>query len=112
MSGKHDITIEQGSTYSRIITIATAEGTPIDISNDTFQGQIRTHPKQDAISASFSFTFYTNGTDGKIVALINDEATSAATSGRNYYDIEWHKQDGTVIRLLEGIATINAEVTR
>lgn len=112
MSGKLDITIEQGSTYQRIITIQDSAHNPVNIANDTFRGQIRKHPKQDVVHTSFTFSFYTDGTDGKIVALITDTNTSAARTGRNYYDIEWVKQDGTVIRLLEGIATITSEVTK
>jgi hypothetical protein len=112
MSGKLDITIEQGSTYSRIITIADENNNPINIANDLFYGQIRKHPKQDVVEASFTFSFYTDGSDGRIIATISDTNTSGITSGRNYYDIEWHKLDGTVIRLLEGVATVTAEVTR
>ncbi len=112
MSGKLDITIEQGSTYQRIITIADSQDNPVNIANDTFRGQIRKHPKQDIIEASFVFSFFTDGTDGKIVVVVDDTNTSAITNGRNYYDIEWVKSSGTVIRLLEGVATVTAEVTR
>jgi chorismate-pyruvate lyase len=34
------------------------------------------------------------------------------SSGRLVYDVEWVKADGTVTRILEGIADTTAEVTR
>ena len=112
MSGKLDITIEQGSTFSRSITLTDSNNDPIDISNDTFRGQVRKHPKQDVIEASFAFAFITDGTDGKVAMTISHEDTSTMTYGRNVYDIEWVKANGTVTRLLEGTATVTAEVTQ
>ena len=41
MSGKLDLTIEQGATFSRTITIKDASNVVVDITNDTFAGQVR-----------------------------------------------------------------------
>lgn len=112
MSGKLDIEIEQGASFSRLITITDADNNPVDISGDTFAGQVRKHPKQDIIEGAFTFQFYTDGTDGKVAIRMDNETTTAMTYGRNVYDIEWTKSSGTVIRLLEGTATVTPEVTR
>lgn len=113
MSGKLDIVIEQGATFSRVLTITDSTSTAVDISNDTFRGQVRSSFKSGAVEASFSFAFVTDGTDGKVAFTISDEATSAMTFGRNFvYDIEWVKANGSVVRILEGTADVTAEVTR
>ena len=112
MSGKLDITIEQGSNFQRSLTITDSNNEAVDISNDTFEGQVRKHAKQDVIEASFSFAFVTDGTDGKVAMSISHEDTTLMTYGRNVYDVEWIKSNGTVVRLLEGTATVTAEVTK
>lgn len=113
MSGKLDLTIEQGSTFSRLITITDSTNTAVDISADTFRGQVRSTYKSGTIEGSFSFQLHTDGTDGKVVILMDDETTSSMTFGKNYvYDVEWVKASGTVVRLLEGTAVVTPEVTR
>jgi len=112
MSGKLDIEIEQGASFSRLITITDADNNPVDISGDTFAGQVRKHPKQDIIEGAFTFQFHTDGTDGKIVILMDNETTASMTYGKCVYDIEWTKSSGTVVRLLEGAINVTPEVTR
>jgi len=113
MSGKLDITIEQGATFSRLITITDADSIPVDISSDTFRGEVRSSYKSGTVEGAFAFQFQTDGTDGKVVIRMTDETTTTMTFGKNYvYDVEWVKSNGTVVRLLEGTAVVTPEVTR
>jgi len=112
MSGQLDITVEQGATYRRVITITDSAGDPINIYNDTFAGQVRTNYHSENPSATFSFSLLTNGTDGKVVIELTDTQTSAIPGGKNVYDVEWTQSDGTVHRLLEGTAEVTQEVTK
>lgn len=113
MSGKLDLTIEQGCTFSRLITITDSTNTAVDISADTFRGEVRSSYKSGTIEGSFSFQFHTDGTDGKVVIMMTEVTTTTMTYGKNYvYDIEWVKSNDTVVRLLEGTAVVTPEVTR
>jgi hypothetical protein len=110
MSGKLDLTIEQGATFSRTITIKDAQNTAVDISTDTFAGQVRKRHQSDTVEATMSFTI-TDGANGEVTATISATDTAAMDAGDFVYDIEW-TSGSTVVRLLEGTATITPEVTR
>ena len=109
-SGKLDITVEQGATFSRTITIKDASNTAVNISSDTFAGQIRKRHQSATTQAAFSFTI-TDGANGEVTATISNTNTSSMDPGDFVYDIEW-TSGSTVTRLLEGTATVTPEVTR
>jgi uncharacterized membrane protein YkoI len=107
----HDIEIQQGSTYSKTLTLKDDSDVVINITNDTFRGQVRKHHTSTDAQATFTFSI-TDGTNGIVVWSLTPTQTSDMTSGKLVYDVEWVKQDGTVTRILEGIADTTAEVTR
>jgi len=109
-SGKLDITIEQGATFSRIITIKDSSNTAVNISSDSFAGQVRKRHQSATAIASFTFSI-TNGSAGIVTATMANSVTSAMDPGDFVYDIEW-TSGSTVTRLLEGTATVTPEVTR
>lgn len=110
MSGKLDLTIEQGSTFSRTITIKDSSNVVVDISTDTFAGQVRKRHQSGTVEASFTFTI-TDGANGEVTATISATDTASMDPGDFVYDIEW-TSGSTVTRLLEGVATVTPEVTR
>lgn len=107
----HDITIQQGATFAKTLTITDDSDVAIDISNDTFRGQVRKHYTATDIQASFTLAI-TDGPNGIVSWSISATDTAAMGHGKFYYDIEWVKADGNVVRLLEGIADTTPEVTR
>lgn len=111
MSGKLDLTIEQGATFSRTITIKDASNVVVDITNDTFAGQVRKRHQSGTVEASFTFTI-TDGANGEVTATISATDTAAMDTGEFVYDIEWTNTGSNVVRLLEGTATVTPEVTR
>jgi hypothetical protein len=111
MSGKLDLTIEQGATFSRTITIKDASNVAVDISTDTFEGQVRKRHQSGTVEANFSFTI-TDGANGEVTATISATDTAAMDTGEFVYDIEWTNTGTNVVRLLEGTATVTPEVTR
>ena len=107
----HDITIDQGSSYSKTLTLKDDNDTVINITNDSFRGQIRKHHSSTDIQATFTFTI-TNGTGGVVTWSLTPTQTAAMGTGKFVYDLEWLKADSTVVRLLEGVADCTPEVTR
>lgn len=110
MSGKLDLTIEQGATFSRTITIKDASNVVVDISTDTFAGQVRKRHQSGTVEATMTMTV-TDGPNGEVTATISATDTAQMDTGDFVYDIEW-TSGSTVIRLLEGVATVTPEVTR
>ena len=110
MSGYLDLQINQGATFKRVITIANTDGTPLNISGNTFRGQIRRRASSEDILATFTCTI-TDPSGGKLSIDLTDAQTSAIPAGDWVYDIEW-VNGADVARLLEGQAITTAEVTR
>ncbi len=110
MSGYLDLTINQGATFKRVITIADSNNTPVNITSNTFRGQVRKRYTSTDILATFTCTIQ-DATGGKLSIDLTDAETSAIPAGEWVYDIEW--VNGTAVaRLLEGQALTTAEVTR
>ena len=107
----HDITIQQGATFAKILTITDDNDVAINIANDSFRGQVRKKHSSTDTQADFAFTI-TDGANGIVQWSLTDTETAAMGNGKFYYDVEWTKADGTVVRLLEGIADTTPEVTR
>ena len=110
MSGKLDLTIEQGATFSRTITIKDSSNVAVNITSDTFAGEVRKRHQSGTTEAAFTFTI-TDGANGEVTATISATDTAAMDAGDFVYDIEW-TSGATVTRLLEGTATVTPEVTR
>jgi hypothetical protein len=110
MSGKLDLIIEQGATFTRTLRITDANNNAVDISTDTFAGQVRKRHQSGTVEATMTFTI-TNGANGEVTATISATDTGAMDTGDFVYDIEW-TSGAEVTRLLEGIATVTPEVTK
>jgi hypothetical protein len=107
----HDITIQQGATFAKTLTLKDDNNAVINITNDTFTGQVRKHHSSTDIQATFTFTI-TDGTNGVVSWGLTPTQSATMGSGKFVYDVEWTKSDSTVVRLLEGVADCTPEVTR
>ena len=111
MSGKLEITVEQGATFTRNITIKDNANAAVNITGSTFAGQIRKRHQSATKQADFDFEI-TNATNGQFIASITATNTGNMEPGDFVYDIEWTQADASVTRLLEGTATVTPQVTR
>lgn len=60
-----------------------------DISADTFTSQIRTEKDQSStLLATWTVTFATNGTDGKLVLTLDNSQLTNVTRANGYMDIK------------------------
>jgi len=118
-----DLTIEQGTTFKRVLTIKDDLDALIDLTGETFRGQIRKTPSSTTIVATFTCTLRNQVTNkGEVEILISAADTAliplASQSkplivAENFvYNIERVKADLTVSRILEGIAIVSPEVTK
>jgi hypothetical protein len=115
-AGKLDLYIEQGTTFSKTITIKDGSSVTIDITAWAFSGQIRRTFNSLDIVQALTFTISNQTTNrGEVVVSLTDTQTRAINVSQKtapyVYDIEVTLA-GVVSRILEGTATISAEVTR
>jgi hypothetical protein len=120
-AGKLNILIEQGATFKRKLVFKDSSNVAIDLTGDSFAGQVRKSASDPTIIATFTCTI-TNASGGEVEISLTDAQTSAIpveTSSsperevtEYAYDIERTISGGTKQRVLEGIASVSPEVTK
>lgn len=124
-AGNHRILIEQGATFSMVLTLSDADNNRLDLTDHTFRGQVRKTTSDAAIQGAFTFQKLDQVpllTRGQVVVTMPASITTAiATNAARQaekaitpavYDIESEIPDGTVFRWLEGLVDVSPEVTR
>ena len=104
--------IDQGSTFSKQITVYETDGTTIqNLTGYTVSSQLRKNYTSTAYTTILS-TIQTPATGGVIVMSLTAVETAALKSGRYVYDLQIKHSDETVTRIIEGLITIRPEVTK
>jgi Na+/H+ antiporter NhaB len=106
-----NIPIDQGSSFSSVITVNGADGLAFNLTGYTVRGQIR---------KSYAATTYTafncavqSGVVGKIQITLTAAQTAALKPGRYLYDIEIvETSSGAITRVVEGQVDVSPRVTR
>ena len=108
-AGKFNITIDQGSDFSLKLTVKEA-GVVKNLTGYSARAQLRTTPTAASVSATFTCTV-TNATGGVLTMAMAYGTTAGVSPGKYSYDLEVYT--GSVVqRLIQGNATVRAEVTR
>ena len=106
-----NIFINQGANFSTTVTISDSNDSALDLTSYTALAMIRkTYDSTNA--TTFTSTFDSDRTTGKIAISLSDTQTAALESGRYVYDLLITAVDGTKTRVVEGIATVNPSVSR
>ena len=114
--GRYDMTIWQGATFQRVFTWRV--GTPaanVNLTGYTARMQLRISsdaatPALEATTENGRITL--GGAAGTVTLDLPATVTAALPANQYAYDLELVSGSGQVTRLLEGFATVDAEVTR
>ena len=111
MANISNIYIDQGSDYSSVVTVTTANGLPLDLTGYTGKSQVR-----KSYSSSLAYTFTCDVIDaaaGKIRISMVAAYTETIPPGRWLYDVEiTQTSSGKRKRVVEGIATVTPQITQ
>ena len=109
MAIKANIIIDQGATYSTSLDLTDDNGNPLDLTLFTAAAQMRKHYTS---SNAVNFVVTTGGATGVLTLALSANTTANIASGRYLYDVELTDSDFNVSRIVEGIVTINPNITR
>lgn len=112
MAGNHDFSIDQGTTWNRLLALA-QNGVAINLTGFTARMQLRRTKSQT--DYDLSLTTENGGLTitpltGQIMVSMTEEQT-ALLSGSYFYDLEL-VSGSVVARYLEGKISLSPEVTR
>jgi len=110
----YDISTEQGSSLSRVVTYNDANGAAVNLTGYTARMQVR--PRASSGYAYLSLTSSSGGltlggTTGTITILVDGSVTSAIPAGNYVYDLEV-VNGAYVDKVMGGDFILSAEVTR
>lgn len=108
MAIKANLLIDQGATYSTQLNIADSSGNAVDLTGYTASAQIRKH-----YSSRTNIPFVASvNSSGKVTLSLTANTSARLAAGRYVYDVELTDTSGRISRIVEGIVTINPNVTR
>jgi hypothetical protein len=102
--------VDAGATYSNIITVSATNGQALNLTGYTVASQIR-----KSYSSSQAFNFNASVYDaalGKIRLQLSPGQSESIPSGRWLYDVEITSPSGSKTRVVEGIVTVNPQITQ
>lgn len=109
MAIKANLSIDQGASYATRLNINDKYGNAVNLSGYSGAAQMRKH-FSSSNATSFSVTLLAEA--GGVVLQMTANTTSNLVAGRYVYDVELTDPSGYVSRIVEGIVTVNPNVTR
>lgn len=121
LAGTYNITCEQGSTFSRVITVEYPDPDdastmlPFDFTGYTGRMQIRRTIESSTfmieLTTANGGVAYTDAASGELTISMTAVQTAALTTS-GVYDLEIINSTGEVSKLIKGAFTLLPEVTR
>jgi hypothetical protein len=109
MAANYGLEIEAGATFSLEFEYKNEDGTLFDFTGWTAKAQIRQTPSS---SSFLEVTTAINAATSVITISLTATQTSTLTFPAYVWAMELSKNDGTVIRLVEGAVRVSPEVVR
>ena len=111
MAAIANLYIDQGSTCSTSVNVKDIDESAFDLTNHTAAGQVR-KSYSSSTATDFTITIADPPSNGQLDCSLTATQTAALEEGRYVYDIEVTNDTGVVTRVIEGIITINPNVTK
>jgi hypothetical protein len=114
MSGRYNIVVDQGTTFSLVFNILTDEVPWNLVGNYTARMQVRNFINSEDVLVELTTqnNRITFAAGGQVTLSLSAAITEDLPVGRHRYDLEFIASNGTVQRILEGRFVVRAEVTR
>lgn len=109
MAQRANISIDQGSIWSTVITITDDENEVVSLTGYTGNAVMR--KAYSSLNVSATFNVSVNAQLGQITLSLTANQTSNLQGGRYVYDVKITDGSGNPSRIVEGIATVNPKVT-
>jgi hypothetical protein len=109
MATKANLSIDQGTTFETVLTLTDEEGNVLNLTDASAASQIR---KSYSSTLTAQFTTSINVAQGEITLSLTANQTGNIVAGRYVYDVELTDADDAITRIVEGIVTVNPQVTR
>jgi len=113
MTATRNIVLERDTDFSESLTFYSDAcfSTTLDVSDYTFQAQIRATDTSSTVIATFTIDT-TDAATGNIVLSLTAAQTLALTAGSYFWDLRCVDANSVVSRWVSGTATVAGTITR
>ena len=113
MAARANLQIDKGATFSSDVTVTDTDGTAFDLTGYTAASKMALGYTSTRTRVSLQASINSDPTTGIItISLTADQTKALEAPARYVYDVEITKtSDSTVTRVIEGLITINPDVT-
>jgi hypothetical protein len=108
---KYDLRIVRGDDVEETFAMTGSDGLPLDLSDYTFQSQVRVSPAPDGEILG-TFTCTKNVTEATVTRTLPRAATTDIEPGTYLHDLQWTDPQGRIRTLFSGKFKVVPEVTR
>ena len=109
MAATYNITIEQGTDFTRELFLTTATQGAIDVTGRTFTAQIRQMPGGTVVTQIA--TSVVSAAGGQVRLTVTSAASLLVPTSGAKYDLVQVTSAGIATRLLEGVVTLSPRIT-
>ena len=110
-AGTYNLIIDQGGDFELGLAL-TEDGSAVDLTGFSGRSQMRVKPSSASITGTFVVSIV-NAAEGTMSMTMSNSVTAALTPGKYFWDLEiFTASDAVVTKLLTGIVTVKAEVTK
>jgi hypothetical protein len=110
MATVSNLFVDAGASYSNIITVAATNGQALNLAGYSVASQMR-KSYQSSTAYNFTASIYDAAT-GKVRLQLTPTQSEAIPAGRWLYDVEITSPSGSKTRVVEGIVTVNPQITQ
>lgn len=103
-----NITVPQGATFSETFTSTESDGSTTNLTGYTGTAVMK---KWYGSTSSTAFTVTITAGTGEVAIGLTAGQTIGLDPGRYYYDVRLESSSGSVSRLVEGMALVQAGIT-
>lgn len=115
-AGFHHFVIEQGATFSRILTLKDSTGTVVNLSGySSAEMDLRQNPEESSTILELTTAngrISLGGAAGTVTLTVSATDTANLTADDGVYDLEITDSGGNVFRILEGSYSIRRNISR
>lgn len=106
-----ELDLDQGTDFNIDLDLTNDDGTTINVTNYTFSSSIRKSYYSLNPTANLTVTIQ-NAANGNVTLSMNSAVSANIRPGRYLFDVKQVNAQNTISRVIEGIITVNPQVTK
>ena len=106
-----ELDLDQGTDFNIDLNLSNDDGTAINVANYTFSSSMRKSFYSLSPTANLTVTIH-NAATGNVVLSMNAATSANVRPGRYLFDVKQVDAQNTTSRVIEGIITVNPQVTK